>query len=193
MSPTEAAPGDLLGRVVRGISRPGPAVSQSAGGSILAQAAASYAKRPVEAEATIPTGFDPRAASLFEAVVEAAFLIANADGEFDEAERQTFETVVAEACRNTVTNELHALVSDLRDQLAEDGFEDRIAAIGKAIRLPAHKDEVLRIAALMAHISGGVSQSERDVLDMLARGLEMPVEAVDRALALAVNALASEE
>lgn len=188
-SPTSAPDADLLARVVRGISRPGPDVSQSQGGSILAQAASAYAKRPTAAESTIPTGFDPRAASLFEAVVEAAFLVANADGVFDDTERQTFEHVVAEACRNTLDAELRALVSDLRDQLAEDGFERRVAAIGAAISGAAHKEEVLRIAALMAHISEGVSDAERHMLDMIARAFALDAGAVDRALEHATRAL----
>ena len=48
-------------------------------------------------EATVPTGFDPVAVALFEAIVEGAFLVAFADGVFDDEERKTFERVVAPA------------------------------------------------------------------------------------------------
>src|SRR5688572_20231420 len=114
--------GNLLSRVVAGIS----GGSDPSGKSILTQAAASYARKPAGAESTIPTGFDPRAASLFEAVVESAFLVANADGVFDDTERQTFERVVHEACHNTVQrSDVSALVSDLLDQLKEDGIAQR--------------------------------------------------------------------
>jgi tellurite resistance protein len=158
--------------------------------SILAQAATSYAKRPEGNERTVPTGFDPRAALLFEAVVEAAFLVANADGEFDAAERRTFEALVTQACSEELSEqELHELVNDLCSQLASDGAEQRVRALCRTVARHEHKLEVLRIAALMAHASGGVKQSERIVLEALATGLDLEPLAVDEALAQARAAL----
>jgi tellurite resistance protein len=183
----------LLGRVVASISRSSePTASGRAQRSILTQAADAYARRPVGAEETIPTGFDPAAASLFEAVVEAAFLVANADGDFDDTERQTFEKVVAEACANTIQRaSLHALVSDLVDQLQEDGLDQRIDMIGRIVQTDGHKLEVLRIAALMAHISGGVQDSERAILERLAASFDLGDEALRQALDQAAKALGS--
>jgi tellurite resistance protein len=182
----------LLGRVVSGIARANdPSASGRAQKSILSQAADAFARRPVGAEETIPTGFDPAAASLFEAVVEAAFLVANADGVFDDTERQIFERVVSEACANTVQRaSLHSLVSDLVDQLEEDGIEQRVQMVARVVNTIEHKYEVLRIAALMAHISGGVHDSERRVLDGLAVRFGLPGEAVTQALDQAGRALA---
>ena len=136
------------------------------------------------------TGFDPRAASLFEAVIEASFLVANADGVFDDNERETFEMVVAQACQNSVQRaEVNALVEDLRDQLDEDGQQQRIARVTLVVHEREHKLEVLRIAALMAHISGGVAASERALLDQLAGGFELTQQDVEAALEQARNAL----
>ncbi len=182
----------LLSRVVASIaaSGTGPNSSGTAQKSILSQAAASYARKPDGAESTIPTGFDPRAASLFEAVVEAAFLVANADGVFDETERQMFEQVVHEACQNTVQRgEVAELVSDLLDQLREDGIEQRIGMIASVVHSDDHRNEVLRIAALMAHISGGVDDTERVVLQQIARGLGLGEDAVALAIEAATGAL----
>lgn len=182
----------LLGRVAVGIGKGDPTPSGRSGKSILTQAAASFARRPSGAESTIPTGFDPQAASLFEAVVEAAFLVANSDGEFDETERQTFETVVHEACQNTVQRgEVRALVSDLLDQLTEDGVDQRIRMVSGSISNGDHKHEVMRIAALMAHISGGVLDSEREVLNKLATGFGLSQDAVTSALDAAQSVLNS--
>ena len=61
--------------------------------SIMLLAASSYGSRPAE-DTTIPTGFDPSAVALFEAIIEAAYLVANADGEFDDAERLVFEGIL---------------------------------------------------------------------------------------------------
>lgn len=184
----------LLGRVVSSIASGGsePTPSGKAQRSILSQAAASYARKPDGAESTIPTGFDPRAASLFEAVIEAAFLVANADGVFDETERQTFEQVVHEACQNTVQRaDVAELVSDLLDQLKEDGVGQRVKMIASVVSDDQHKVEVLRIAALMAHISGGVDASERQVLQQLAAGFELAPESVDQSIETAKGALGS--
>src|SRR5271155_1002997 len=140
----------LLERVARGISRPGGASPAGVTGSILAQAAKSYGARPIFDEATVPTGFDPAAAALFEATVEAAFLVANSDGVFDDDERAAFQSVVSAACNDQV----------------------------QPVQL-----QVLRLAALMAHISGGVAESEQSVLEHLARGFDLEPGAVERALA----------
>jgi tellurite resistance protein len=180
----------LLERVARGISRPGEAAPSGVTASILAQAARSYGARPVMDEATVPTGFDPAAAALFEATVEAAFLVANSDGVFDDEERAAFQEVVSEACSDQVqAGQLEALLADLCEQLAQDGIEKRARMVARTVTRRDHQLEVLRIAALMAHISGGVSDPERAVLDQLARGFELEGDAVDRALGEAEKAL----
>jgi tellurite resistance protein len=187
---TAGAGESLLGRVVSSIARSNEPASGRSNKSIFSQAAASFGRRPTGAESTIPTGFDPQAASLFEAVVEAAFLVANADGVFDDAERHTFEQVVAEACQNTVQPaSLHALVSDLLEQFDEDGLDRRLQMVASVVHSHEHKNEVMRIAALMAHISGGVHDSERRVLDKLAEAFGLGADAVGECLEQARQAL----
>jgi tellurite resistance protein len=179
----------LIERVARGIARPNPS---GVGLSILAQAASSYGARPIVDEATVPTGFDPAAAALFEAVVEASFLVANSDGVFDDDERAAFQSVVANACGNVVQiSQLDALIADLCEQLAEDGIDKRARMVARTIQKTEHQVEVLRIAALMAHISGGVSDQERHVLEQLARGFGLPPTAVDDALKESEGVLAA--
>src|SRR5262249_33700966 len=130
------------------------------------------------------------AAALFEATIEAAFLVANSDGVFDDDERSAFQTVVTTACSNQVhAAQLQALLADLCAQLADDGIEKRTRMIARTITRHDHQLEVLRIAALMAHISGGVSASERSVLEYLARGFDLEASAVDHVLTEAERAL----
>ncbi len=151
--------------------------------SILKLAAASYGFVPVGEEVTVPTGFDPNAAALFEAMVESAYLVATADGEFDASERATFEHLVLAACEGAVAErQVHALVADLQDQLAEDGADKRIEMVARSVTRPEHAREVLRVAALLAQVSGGVSDEERDVLDKLAAAVELDKGSVDGAL-----------
>jgi tellurite resistance protein len=144
-----------------------------------------------DADITLPTGFDPEAAALFEAIVECAYLVANADGEFDSAERKLFGRLVLEACgRRVAEAKIDALIEDLGAQLEEDGLAHRLRMVGRAIRKDAYRDETLRIAALLALASAGVSDIERRVLSLLARELSLPLERVDAAISAAEAALA---
>lgn len=151
--------------------------------SILMLAAASYGARPQD-ESTIPTGFDPAAAALFESIIEGAYLVATADGVFDEEERKTFERVVTASCGGAIPpNHIADLVSDLQDQLTEDGLDRRVERLTVGIQREEQALEVLRIAALIAMVSEDVSDVERVVLDKIASACKLGEGAVDRALA----------
>jgi tellurite resistance protein len=179
----------LLGKVATQLSRP-PSYSASNKASILSLSAASYGWSSGE-EVTQPTGFDPEAARLFESVVEAAYLVANADGDFDQAEQSAFRHVVVKACGGRVLErQVSALLEDLADQLQEDGLEKRVKMVARGIVREDQAREVLRIAALLAHVSGGVSAVERDVLAKLASELRLDSTATDAAVTEAQSALA---
>jgi len=172
----------LLARVARAKSGPAPSGDPDTVVSILGLAAASYGARPAD-EATVPTGFDPLAVALFEAIVEGAYLVASADGVFDADERRTFESVVTTACGGVVVaKQISDLVSDLADVLAEDGLDRRIAAVAEQVHRREHAREVLRIAALLAHASEDVSPVERSTLDKLAVALKLESGEVEQAL-----------
>ena len=173
---------NLLARLVRSSPAPAGRAHANKAASILSLAATSYSAQPSE-DATVPTGFDPQAVALFEAIVEGAYLVANADGVFDGEERKAFERVVVEACGGTVVQrQIAALLADLGDQLREDGLDRRIEALGATVTKKEHALEVLRVAALLAQTSDDVSAVERDVLGKLAAKCGLGAEAVDQAL-----------
>jgi tellurite resistance protein len=173
---------NLLARVARLASDPRGPLDPARPVSILSLTAASYGARPSD-DATVPTGFDPLAVALFEAIVEGAYLVAHADGVFDDEERRTFERVVLAACSGTVAPpEIAALVSELGDRLARDGLDRRVAALGRTACKREHAQEVLRIAALLAQVSEDVSPVEREVLEKIARACRLEVAQVDVAL-----------
>lgn len=180
----------LLNQVVNAIGR-APEYAEGAGmPSLLAAAASSYGVLPQDLDATQPTGFDPAAAALFEAVVESAYLVANADGEFDETEQLAFRHVVLAACNGRVAErQVTALLADLHDLLAEDGIDKRVQIIARYVLRPEHAREVLRVAALIAAVSCGVSEVERAVLAKLAVGLGLDAGALAAAVAEAERAL----
>ncbi|MEZ4374894.1 MAG: tellurite resistance TerB family protein [Polyangiaceae bacterium] len=181
----------LLDKVAAKLGQAPTYADSDAAGSILTVAAASYGSRPLGEEVTQPTGFDPQVAALFEAVVESAYLVANADGEFDETEQVAFKQVVVTACRNRVeARQVEALLADLADQLEEDGMDKRVKMVARTIQKEEHAREVLRIASLLAHVSGGVSDEERDVLKKLAGEFKLDDAALELALTEAERVLA---
>jgi tellurite resistance protein len=179
----------LLDKVAGKLREPAP-FTEGASGSILTIAGAKYTGQSLDEEVTQPTGFDPQAAALFEAVVESAYLVANADGEFDDTERAAFEHVVLTACDGSVSeSQLRALLEDLADLLEEDGADKRIQMVARTIARPEQAHEILRVAALIAHVSDGVSAVERRVLERLAEECKLESSAVDDAVSEVERAL----
>jgi len=171
----------MLARVAR--TPHGQYSEATADRSILTLAAASYGSRPTD-ESTVPTGFDPHAAALFESIVEGAYIVATADGVFDEEERRAFERIVTAATGGSVTqSHIADLIADLADQLSEDGLDTRLERLGAGIARREHALEVIRIAALIAQVSEDVSEIERSVLEKLAAACKLEPAEVDVALA----------
>lgn len=184
-----ARPKDLLDKVAGQLRRPAK-FSDGAAASILAVSGAQYGSHAGEDDITRPTGFDPQAAALFEAVVESAYLVASADGVFDATERAAFEHVVLSACGGSVTeSQLRALMADLADLREEDGPDKRIRMVARTVSRPDQAREVLRVAALIALVSEGASPDERRVLEGLASEFRLDASAVDAALEDARRAL----
>ena len=181
----------LICKVVRQLTQaPAYTAIEGVRGSLLSAAASSYGWKSEDDEHTQPTGFDPDVARLFEAVVEGAFLVANADGEFDATEQAAFQHVVVSACAGRVAErQVSALLADLQDLLDEDGMQKRIAMVARAITREDHAREVLRVSSLLAYVSGGVSSVEREVLDKLAAEFKLTDAAVEQAIEEAAHAL----
>lgn len=190
MDPMPALDSSLIRKVAKRLQTPPPYAEAGTRGSILGVAASSYGFPADADELTQPTGFDPDAARLFEALVESAYLVGNADGEFDPAEKSAFVHVVLAACSGLVAErQVRALLADLADQLAQDGLDKRIEMVGRAVHRPEHAREVLRVAALLASVSGGVSEVERRVLYQLAHRFGLDETALSRALSEASSVL----
>lgn len=155
--------------------------------ALLAKTGAGYSPSLADEAAK---GFDGDGAAVFEALVEAAFLVANADGVFDDLERDAFQQVVVSACGGAVRErQIEALLEDLSELLAEDGIDKRARMVAKTISRRDHALEVLRIGGLIAYVSEGVSDVERAVLDKLAGGFGLEPGAVDDVLAEVEGAL----
>ncbi len=147
--------------------------------SVIALAAAAYASQP-SVDSTTPTGFDPSAVMLFESIVEAAFLVATADGVFDNDEREVFARIVAASADNALPrSDLNGLVEELADHLALQGLDKRVARIAESVHRHEHKVALLRVAYLVALANDVISEPEEAVIARLCSALE--VSAADAA------------
>lgn len=179
----------LITKVVKQLSAPPAYAGVGVKGSILSVAAASYGYRADLDELTQPTGFDPEAARLFEAIVESAYLIAHADGRFEPGEA-AFQQVVLAACDGFVAErQVTALLLELKALLLEEGLDQRVATVARAVSRPEHAREVLRVAALLAEVSGGVSDLERGVMMRLAERFGLAGSDLQQALSEVTSAL----
>ena len=133
---------------------------------------------------------DPYFVDLNEELSDKGFLVANADKDFDDTEQAAFQHIVVSACAGAVAErQVSALLADLHDQLDEDGMDKRIQMVARAIVREDHAREVLRVSSLLAHVSGGVSPVEREVLDKLASEFKLTPAAVEQAIEEAAHAL----
>jgi len=143
--------------------------------SVIALAAAAYASQP-SFDSTTPTGFDPFAVTLFEAIVEAAFLVATADGVFDADEREVFSRIVAASAENALPrSDLNGLIEELAEHLAIDGVDRRVARIAQSVRRPEQKIALLRVAILVALANDTISETEEALIARLCNALEVPL------------------
>jgi len=143
--------------------------------SVIALAAAAYASQP-SVDSTTPTGFDPFAVTLFEAIVEAAFLVATADGVFDADEREVFSRIVAASAENALPrSDLNGLIEELAEHLAIDGVDRRVARIAQSVRRPEQKIALLRVAILVALANDTISETEEALIARLCNALEVPL------------------
>jgi len=160
--------------------------------SVIALAAAAYASQP-SVDSTTPTGFDPFAVTLFEAIVEAAYLVATADGVFDADEREVFARIVAASADNALPrSDVHGLIEELADHLAVEGVDRRIARIAQSVRRPEQKIALLRVAILVALANDAISEPEEALIARLCNALEVPMSD-ERKLRLELTELVYQE
>ncbi len=172
----------FLERVAERLGRPPSYAEPTREESILTVAANHYGSDAYGDDAE-KMGFDPKAAALFEALVESAFLVAHVDGEFDAAEREVFRHVVLAACGGRVAErQLEGLMADLEDLLDEDGYDQRVSRVARAVSDSDQAREVLRVSALLAQASGGVNAAEQALLEKIARALRLGPETLNEAL-----------
>jgi len=117
----------------------------------------------------------PRQNEVFRAAVEAGYLVALADGEVDDEERETMVLAVELLSEGAVIQwETEGLLDECAERAEKDGAEARAEAVGKELAELGQAEVGLFFAAIVANASKGLERSEIRVLQAVAKaaGLE---------------------
>jgi tellurite resistance protein len=107
---------------------------------------------------------------LFNAIVEAGYLVAAADGSVDDTELQTLKQAVATLTEGEMTpGDIDTLIEDLIDLRKSEGEEARCKAVGVILRDAHAGEEGVYLAAAIAYVSAGLSEPELAVMEKIAR------------------------
>ncbi len=116
----------------------------------------------------LPGGGDP--ALLFNAIVEAGYLVAAADGTVDPTELETLKKAVGTLTDGEMSpSEIDTLLDDLVDLRETQGEKSRCSAVGAMLRDANAGEEGLYLAAAIAYVSAGLSAPELAVMEEIAR------------------------
>lgn len=116
------------------------------------------------------TRLDPASAQLFCAVFEAGFLIAQADGRFDRAERSHMHRALLALSDDAIlADDVDAMLSGFTASLSRDGAAARCEAVGRLLQAHHIGEAGVFLAAGVACASDGLSQVELKTLETLAR------------------------
>jgi tellurite resistance protein len=121
----------------------------------------------------LPGGGDP--ALLFNAVVEAGYLVAAADGAVDPAELGTLRQAVAVLTDGDMSaDEIAMLVADLVDLRKSEGEAARCKSVGEVLAAANASEQGLYLAAAIAYASGGLDARELGVMEKIAAAARVP-------------------
>jgi tellurite resistance protein len=116
----------------------------------------------------LPGGGDP--AMLFNAIVEAGYLVAAADGDVDDRELDTLKSAVATLTEGEMPqSDIETLLEDFIDLRKSEGEESRCKAVGAILREANCSEEGVYLAAAIAYVSAGLSETELAVMEKIAR------------------------
>jgi uncharacterized tellurite resistance protein B-like protein len=109
------------------------------------------------------------------AMIETAFLMAAADGNLSEIEREQLVATIEHITDKKIPRErLDETVDQLLEALTTDGWEARIAAVASTLSDALARRNAYRLAAGISFIDGEVQAEEAQLFTLLARAFEIP-------------------
>ncbi|MCA9489665.1 MAG: tellurite resistance TerB family protein [Myxococcales bacterium] len=118
------------------------------------------------------------------AIIELMFLMAAIDGEVaDDELRELQASVSALADMQAVGSlELSAMIDDLTEKLANEGWKARLESAAARVRAPDAREFAFQLAAGVAFVDDFVAHAEAAALDSLARALDLSKDESQRLL-----------
>lgn len=111
---------------------------------------------------------------LFNAAVEAAYLVAAADGTVDRTELGMLKRAIVTLADGQLTSdEVDSLIDDLVDLRTTQGEAERCRAVGSLLAAHNAADEGLYLAAAIAYATNGLDRKELSVLERIAAAAGM--------------------
>lgn len=111
-----------------------------------------------------------------EALIEAAYLVAVADGRVSEAERRRLVERVGEVTGGRFSaHHIEGMLDQAAERVMGDGAPARAEAIAEVLTDPDLRRAALLVACAVAWLDGGVGQREGLALQALARAFDIPI------------------
>ena len=108
-------------------------------------------------------------------MIETAFLMAAADGNLSEIEREQLVATIEHITDKQIPREkLDETVDQLLEALSTDGWEARIAAVASSLSDSVARRNAYRLAAGISFIDGEVQAEEAQLFTLLARAFDIP-------------------
>jgi len=111
------------------------------------------------------------------AVVEAAYLVASADGRYTSAESERLVDRVASLTENRFSgDELAAMAEQAKGRCEAEGLDARARAVAELLPDAELRHATLLVASCVAWLDGGVGQKEGLALQSLARAFGISID-----------------
>lgn len=124
-------------------------------------------------------------------LVEAAFLVAAADGVVSTPERQTLAGTIAHVLGGELPEEeLVAMIDAFAEALERDGREQRLVAMAHALPDPPARRAAVAFAALIALCDRELVTEERETLNLLGASFGLDSSVVESTLNEVADSLA---
>ncbi len=126
---------------------------------------------------------DPTEDAATAGMVEAAFLMAAADGQFGNAEQDEFAEALQFLSGGRLTlDQIDGVLDEQIDALRADGWDKRIAAVAAKLTTPEARRNAYRLAAGISFVDGEVQDEEARLFGLLGQAFEIPTDEASQLL-----------
>jgi len=126
---------------------------------------------------------DPSGEAENAGLIETAFLMAAADGQFGNAEQDEFGEALQFLTGGKLnTEQVDDILDELIDALRKDGWEKRIGVVSSQLKSPELRRNAYRLAAGISFVDGAVQDEEARLFALLGEAFEIPTDEASKIL-----------